>query len=61
MMITYGPVRYVCELLRDNEKIFPSLSAVGVHAVIITVVGLAWLYILYKKENKAKGQRGKSV
>lgn len=56
MMIMYGPMRFVCEMLRDNEKIFLGMSAVGVHALIIYLVGSIWIYLIYRKENKLKKQ-----
>ena len=52
MMIFYGIMRFVCELLRDNEKILFGVSAVAIHAILIFVVGIIWMLILYrKKEN----------
>ena len=54
MMLMYGPMRYICELLRDNQRIFLGSSAVGLHALIITVVGLVWFYLIYRKENKVE-------
>ena len=51
MMVLYGAMRFVCELLRNNEKIFLGISAVGLHAAFLCVVGLAALLITKGKRS----------
>ena len=52
MLMLYGPMRYICELLRDNEKIFLGMSAVGIHALIVCITGLVWICILNRRYRK---------
>lgn len=53
MMVLYGFMRYICELLRDNEKIVFGNSAMGIHALFMCVVGLVVLYEMKSKRAKA--------
>ena len=55
MMILYGIMRFICELLRNNQKIFFGCSGVALHAVLISVVGAVWLLILSRKKEKSYG------
>ncbi len=50
MMVLYGVMRFYCELLRENEKIFFGCSALGLHALIVCVIGAVWLFICYRKK-----------
>ena len=52
MMIMYGIMRFSCELLRDNEKIIFEISAIAIHAILITIVGGVWILILFQKKEK---------
>ena len=55
MMVMYGIMRCICEMLRDNEKIILGQSGVGIHAIILFVVGLICLrWIKKRDEKKAK-------
>lgn len=55
MMVLYGIMRCICEMLRDNEKLILGQSAVGIHAIILFVVGLICLrWIKKRDEKKAK-------
>ena len=49
MMVLYGAMRFVCELLRDNEKILIGISAVGLHALFMCIVGLVALRKIKRK------------
>ena len=52
MMVLYGMMRFVCEMLRDNEKIFLGINAIGLHAIFICLVGLIALHLIKKKRAK---------
>lgn len=52
MMILYGIMRFVCEMLRDNEKIVLGQSAMGIHAIFMCLVGLVALYLIKNKRAK---------
>ncbi len=45
MIILYGIMRFICEALRDNEKIFLGCSAVAIHALAMFVIGSVILYL----------------
>lgn len=51
MMTLYGLMRFICEALRDNEKIFFGCSGVSLHALAMFIIGFA---ILLHKEKKNK-------
>lgn len=51
MMTLYGIARFICEGLRDNEKIFLGCSAVALHAFVLFAVGFG---ILLHKQHKEK-------
>ena len=61
MMIFYGIMRFVCELLRDNEKILFGVSAVAIHAMLIFTVGIIWILILYRRKEKTNGHSIQAV
>lgn len=46
MIVMYGTMRFICEMLRDNEKIILGQSAMGIHAIIMVIVGYIWLYCI---------------
>lgn len=52
MMILYGIMRFVCEMLRDNEKIVLGQSAMGIHSIFMCLVGLVALYLIKNKRAK---------
>lgn len=52
MMVLYGIMRFICEMLRDNEKIFIGINAIGLHALFMCIVGLIALYLIKKKKAK---------
>ena len=54
MMVLYGIMRFICEMLRDNEKIFIGINALGLHAIFMCLVGLIVLYLIKKKKVKAQ-------
>lgn len=49
MMVLYGAMRFVCELLRDNEKLILGISPVGIHALVLCLSGVAVLFIMKKR------------
>lgn len=51
MMALYGLMRFICEAMRDNEKIFLGCSGVAFHALLLLVLGFS---ILLHKEKKNK-------
>lgn len=54
MMVLYGFMRFICELLRDNEKIAFGNSAMGIHALFICVVGLVVLLYMQRRSTQAE-------
>ena len=54
MLFWYGIVRFVCEALRDNEKLLPLCSGVGIHALALSLTGLLWIVIDQKIKTKKR-------
>lgn len=54
MFIGYGIQRFICEALRDNEKLLPLCSAVGIHALLLCAAGVFWLLIEYVLKETAR-------
>ena len=54
VMVLYGFMRFICELFRNNEKIVLGCSGMGIHAIFMCVVGVIWMCVLYRKEDKKK-------
>ncbi len=56
MLIPYGIGRFIWEFFADNEKIFMNISSLALHALLMSVVGVAMLIILNhrKKETEQK-------
>lgn len=54
MLVLYGIMRFICECLRDNEKLFWACSAVAIHAIILSLVGVIWLSVAYKRNKKTQ-------
>lgn len=52
MLVLFGVVRFVCEMLRDREKIVLCFSALALHSLFLCVVGAVWLLVA-----KAVGKR----
>ena len=52
MFILFGSTRFLCEFLRDNEKIFLGCSSLAFHALFMFVVGVI-AYIVIRKKQKA--------
>lgn len=45
MLALFGALRFLCEMLRDNQKILLGCSGVGIHAALLIVVGIVWLLV----------------
>lgn len=54
MFIGYGIQRFVCEALRDNEKLLPLCSAIGIHALLLCMIGIVWLLVEHTLKVKEK-------
>lgn len=54
MLIPYGLSRFIWEFFADNEKVFLNISSLALHALLMSVVGVAMLIILHRKEVIAK-------
>ena len=57
MLIPYGLTRFIWEFFADNEKVFMNISSLALHALLMSVVGVAMLIILHiidKKKAAAK-------
>lgn len=52
MLTIFGSTRFICEFLRDNDKLFFGISSLALHALFMFVVGVIWLVVLNKKEAK---------
>lgn len=52
MLIIFGSTRFLFEFLRDNEKMFWGISNLALHALFMFIVGLIWLVIKNKKDQK---------
>lgn len=56
MLVMYGAVRFLCEMLRDNEKIALGCSGVGFHAILMCIMGAVWL-LIEKLISKRKSEK----
>ena len=54
MLIIFGSTRFVCEFLRDNDKLFLGISNLALHALLMFIVGIIALVIINKKHNKVQ-------
>ena len=55
MLTIFGFTRFLCEFLRDNEKIWLGCSSLAFHALFMFVVGVIWIVVAQKKsESKLK-------
>lgn len=55
MLVLFGSTRFVCEFLRDNEKLWLGCSSLAFHALFMFVVGIIWIIIAKRKsEEKLK-------
>ena len=55
MLFWYGIMRFICEALRDNQKLLPLCSGVGIHAILLVIAAIFWFLaerILKTKNNK---------
>lgn len=55
MLVMFGTSRFVCEFMRDNEKIWLGCSSLAFHALFMAVVGLVWILIKKKQINQTRG------
>lgn len=51
-LVLFGSTRFICEFIRDNDKIFLGCSRLSFHALFMTIVGVVALIIIYKKKKK---------
>lgn len=56
MLMMFGGTRFLCEFLRDNEKLLLGCSSLAFHALFMAVVGAIWLIVLNKSEKHSKKQ-----
>lgn len=52
MLVLFGGSRFLCEFLRDNEKIWLGCSSLAFHALFMLVVGVVWLIVLKRREQR---------
>ena len=52
MLIYYGIMRCVCEILRDTTWIIVPFSAIALHALFLCVAGIVWLCIVKQRNKK---------
>ena len=53
MLVIFGSTRFLCEFLRDNDKLWLGISSLAFHALFMFVVGLIWLIVQRKREKQA--------
>lgn len=56
MMVIFGSTRFLCEFLRDNDKLIWGISELALHALFMFIVGVVALVIINKKQKKALNQ-----
>ena len=56
MLVIFGSTRFLCEFLRDNDKILLGCSSLAFHALFMFVVGMIWLVMENKKKNTRKNE-----
>lgn len=52
MLVLFGSTRFVCEFLRDNEKIWLGCSNLAFHALFMFAVGIIALIVIHNKEKR---------
>ena len=53
MLVLFGSTRFFLEFARDNEKLFWNISALAIHAFVMFVVGVVWLFFVhFKRKNE---------
>lgn len=50
MLVMFGISRFLCEFLRDNEKIWLGCSSLAFHALFMGVVGIIWIFVAKKRQ-----------
>ena len=56
MLILFGYSRFLLEFARDNDKLFLGISNLAIHALIMGIVGTAWL-VTVREHNRRKQTR----
>ena len=54
MLILFGSTRFIWEFFRDNQKIAWGISGLAGHALLMTLVGIAWYAAYTNKKPKKK-------
>lgn len=52
MLMVFGSTRFLCEFLRDNEKLIWGISNLAFHALFMFVVGMIWIIVAKRKKKK---------
>ena len=52
MLVIFGSTRFLCEFLRDNDKLWLGISSLAFHALFMFLVGLLWLVVLRRREKQ---------
>lgn len=52
MLVVFGSTRFLCEFLRDNEKLIWGISNLAFHALFMFVVGMIWIVVAKRKKKK---------
>lgn len=54
MLILFGLTRFLWEFMRDNKKLFCSISELALWAIGMAIVGGVWLMMIKIKQNKTQ-------
>jgi phosphatidylglycerol:prolipoprotein diacylglycerol transferase len=52
MLMVFGSTRFLCEFLRDNDKLIWGISNLAFHALFMFVVGMIWIIVAKRKKKK---------
>lgn len=59
MLILFGYSRFLLEFARDNDKLFLGISSLAIHALIMGLVGTAWLVTVRERNRRKQTRRAR--
>jgi prolipoprotein diacylglyceryltransferase len=59
-LLVYGSARFLIGFLKGYDKLFLEISFLELHALLMILVGTAWIMVLYEKE-QLKAQKHNSI
>lgn len=60
-LIAFGSTRFFLEFLRDNDKLFLNISNLALWALLMVIVGIAWLSSIPAEKDKSNNKHRKKT